>query len=121
MLKAPPIRSIFAIYGVNLKTESFYFFKKNTSNNLTELELDMEAHYPGFVVEGGIAYETRDTRQNILKGKACSGDGTVTYASLAYCKRWRSQIKVRVEELDQERNWEGDPAVALCRLHQGPD
>ena len=102
MLKPPPIGNIFAIYGINLKTESFYFFKKNTASApITELELDSEGQYPNFVCEGGIAYETKDSKQNMLDGKQCSGDGTVTYASLAYCKYWRNSIKVRVEELDQ--------------------
>ena len=101
MLKPPPIGNIFAIYGINLKTESFYFFKKNTTNTITELELDPDGTFPNYVCEGGIAYETKDTKQNMLKGKACSGDGTVTYSSLAYCKKWRKSIKVRVEELDQ--------------------
>lgn len=100
LLKPPPIEKIFAIYGVNLKTETFFFFKENTSNSLTKLELDPTGQFPNYVVEGGIAYETKDTKQNMLKGKPRSGDGTVPYASLAYCKKWRKEIKVRVEELE---------------------
>jgi len=101
LLKAPPIEKMLAIYGVNLKTETFFFFKKNTSNSLTKLELDPAGQFPNYVVEGGIAYETKDTKQNMLKGKQRSGDGTVPYASLAYCKKWRKDgVKVRVEELE---------------------
>jgi hypothetical protein len=41
MMKAPPIDKIFAIYGINLKTETCYFFKKNDSPNpVTSLALD---------------------------------------------------------------------------------
>lgn len=37
-LKAPPVDKILAIYGINLKTENFYFYKP--SNGLTKFELD---------------------------------------------------------------------------------
>ena len=45
MLKAPPIDKMFVIYGINLKTETFYFFKEDTSSNpVTKLQLDPEVH-----------------------------------------------------------------------------
>jgi hypothetical protein len=37
-LKAPPVDRLYAIYGINLKTENFYFYKE--SPGLTKLELD---------------------------------------------------------------------------------
>ena len=37
-LRAPAVDKIVAIYGINLKTETFYFYKP--SNGLTKLELD---------------------------------------------------------------------------------
>jgi hypothetical protein len=42
VLAAPPIDKIYAIYGINLKTETFYFFKPNTkkTNRISELVLD---------------------------------------------------------------------------------
>ena len=41
MLKAPPIDRMYAIYGINLKTETFYFFKENTSKKkITDFVLD---------------------------------------------------------------------------------
>src|SRR3990167_5467717 len=39
MLKAPPVDKIVSIYGINLKTEIFYFYK-DSPNGLTKLELD---------------------------------------------------------------------------------
>jgi len=53
----------------------------------------------------GYAYETPDTPQKIIKEltgqEGCrSGDGTVPYASLAYCEHWRKHLHVTVEELE---------------------
>eukprot|EP01094_Clydonella_sp_ATCC50884_P018051 TRINITY_DN3267_c0_g1_i1.p1 TRINITY_DN3267_c0_g1~~TRINITY_DN3267_c0_g1_i1.p1 ORF type:complete len:1413 (+),score=388.34 TRINITY_DN3267_c0_g1_i1:156-4394(+) len=101
MLKPPPIDKIFAIYGINLKTETFYFLRESQSSNpVTKLELDPDARLPNFKCEGGIAYESKDTRQNCLKGKQRSGDGTVPYASLAYCRRWAKDVNVRIAEIE---------------------
>ena len=38
-LKAPPVDRLFAIYGINLRTEAFYFYKKSSSG-ISALELD---------------------------------------------------------------------------------
>jgi len=102
-MKAPPIDKIFAIYGINLKTETAYFFKKNDSPNpVTSLCLDPDGKIPNYKCEGGIAFETKDTRQNCLKGKKRSGDGTVPYASLSFCKHWNGQngCKVKIAEIE---------------------
>lgn len=53
-----------------------------------------------FVCHGGIAYETKNTAQNKLRGKKRGGDGTVPYASLSYCLHWKNEIDVHVEELE---------------------
>lgn len=42
-LAAPPVDKILSIYGINLKTEIFYFYK--ASNGLTKLELDPTVCY----------------------------------------------------------------------------
>ena len=55
---------------------------------------------PNYVCQGGIAYETRDTKQRKLFRKCTSGDGTVPYASLSYCTHWSDTIDVTVEELE---------------------
>lgn len=38
-LAPPPVDKMLAIYGINLKTEIFYFYKES-SNGLTKFELD---------------------------------------------------------------------------------
>ena len=53
-----------------------------------------------FKCEGGVAYETKDTRQNSLKGQKRGGDGTVPYPSLSYCKKWKSEMNVRIAEIE---------------------
>ena len=53
-----------------------------------------------FVCSGGIAYETKNTAQNKLRGRKRGGDGTVPYASLSYCTHWKKEIDVVVEELE---------------------
>jgi hypothetical protein len=55
----------------------------------------------GYKCHNGIAYETRKTPQ--ADGRAASGDGTVPYASMAYCKKWKSSesTRVLVTELDK--------------------
>ena len=53
-----------------------------------------------FKCEGGVAYETKDTRQNSLKGQKRGGDGTVPYPSLSYCRRWKKDVNVRIAEIE---------------------
>lgn len=53
-----------------------------------------------FECVGGIAYETKATQQNKLRGRTRSGDGTVPYASLSYCSNWSDEIDVTIEELE---------------------
>jgi len=98
-LKAPPVDKILAIYGINLKTENFYFYKESV-NGLTKLELDTTGTMPNYVCSGGIAYETPDTPQPKLGGRKRSGDGTVPYPSLSYCSYWKSSVDVTIEELE---------------------
>ena len=50
--------------------------------------------------EGGIAYETKDTKQACLGGEARGGDGTVPYPSMSYCKKWKNSINVKVVEIE---------------------
>lgn len=53
-----------------------------------------------FKCEGGIAYETKNTRQNLLKGQKRGGDGTVPYPSLSYCKKWKGEVDVKIAEIE---------------------
>ncbi|KAL6052470.1 DDHD domain-containing protein [Balamuthia mandrillaris] len=120
VLHPPPISKLFVVYSINLETEAFFFYKANTSEDpklraLQPLVLDksgnVEKHTNrgnlGYVVRGGIAYETPDTKQKIIKditGEEVrkSGDGTVPYCSLHYPTYWESVpgLEVRIEELE---------------------
>ena len=67
----------------------------------------------GFVTEKGIVYETEQTPQQCLKKSTGilqkrSGDGTVPYSSLAWCKEWESEIPgmFRIYELSKAEHRE---------------
>ena len=49
VLEAPPIDNLYAIYGINLRTENLYFFKPNTARagkKITEYSLDSDVCSP---------------------------------------------------------------------------
>ncbi|ELR15075.1 C2 domain containing protein [Acanthamoeba castellanii str. Neff] len=110
ILKAPPVRRLYAIYGINLDTEIGYVFKREKSGSLA---LDDNSppsknglQNDGFVFKKGIVYETSKSKQGIVRemtgvdGFTC-GDGTVSYSSLNHCARWRNDIpQLTIEELD---------------------
>lgn len=118
VLQAPPIDRLYHIYGINLETEVFSFIKKDDETNVSPVVIDSSVHshhsasttadqkHQDFVIKDGIAYESASTAQPILEmltgtEKRCSGDGTVPYASLAYCKLWDgvNGLQVRVREI----------------------
>jgi len=77
------------------------YFYRPTEGGITDLALDPDGTIPGYKCQNGIAYETRNTPQ--VDGRSASGDGTVPYASMAYCKKWKNSdsIEVTVTELDK--------------------
>lgn len=91
ILSAPPISRMWNVYGINVKTETA-FLMKETRNGL-DLDTSDSPLFPGYEVSGGIVFETENTPQIGPKGFACSGDGTVPYASLAYpARKWAAHI-----------------------------
>ena len=101
VLAPPPIDNIYAIYGINLKTETFYFFKEcKAKKKVSDFVLDPTGKIGNFKCEGGIAYETKNTKQNVLKGQKRGGDGTVPYPSLSHCKKWKGSVNVKVAEIE---------------------
>ena len=115
VLSAPPIDKIIHIYGVNVETEVMTFIKKDNETLVTPFIVDLAAKDPNgyYTVKDGIAYETANTRQRIAdllgqKEVFISGDGTVPYASLAYCKYWNGVDNLQVEcrELEGEKHRE---------------
>lgn len=115
VLSAPPIDRLVHIYGVNVETEVITFVKKDNETLVTPFIVDLAAKDPHgyYVVKDGIAYETANTKQRIatMLGQQelfIAGDGTVPYASLAYCKFWNGvdNLKVECRELEGEKHRE---------------
>jgi len=120
-LKAPPVKNIKAVYGINLPTEVGAVYrrrkavveKKNKVVSLYTLDRNAKGKLnDGLVLENGVLKETPDTPQ-ILCGPTnfrssalakemvlCSGDGTVPYWSLQHVRTWERQCNVSVTELD---------------------
>lgn len=103
MLKAPPCKRVFHVYGVNLDTEWSYVYKSKDAMEIKRrgvaslgLELDSDAHLidKNFKIEKGIIFETPKSPQvSQSVGEDAvrrSGDGTVPYQSLRYSKSWNS-------------------------------
>eukprot|EP01094_Clydonella_sp_ATCC50884_P026463 TRINITY_DN7262_c0_g1_i1.p1 TRINITY_DN7262_c0_g1~~TRINITY_DN7262_c0_g1_i1.p1 ORF type:complete len:1217 (-),score=447.96 TRINITY_DN7262_c0_g1_i1:241-3612(-) len=98
----PPVDRMYAIYGINLRTECVYFFKESKSKEpVTKLVLDPDGFIQHYKCVNGIGYETKRTPQQ--DGRFCSGDGTVPYASLSHCRKWQAldDIDVRITELEK--------------------
>jgi len=100
----PPVDRLLVIYGINLPTETIYFYRASEQSGrerVTALELDPEASVKNYKCNNGIGYETRKTRQP--DGRSCSGDGTVPYASLSYCRKWDGTpgLELKVTEFEK--------------------
>lgn len=110
ILRPPPVERLYSIYGTNLDTEIAQVYVKDQNGRFVlednvpkETKAQLEAD--GLIIKKGIVYETPKMKQGIIKEVtnvpgAASGDGTVTYASLHHCSRWRDEIpKLKIEEL----------------------
>jgi len=121
--KAPPVKNIKAIYGINIPTEVGAVYRRRKAvverkhKVVSMYKLDHYARaepkgLDGYVLEKGILRETRETPQMLdgptkFKSSAtateflrCSGDGTVPYWSLQYVRTWEKHCKVSITELD---------------------
>lgn len=101
MVDPIPVENLYAIYGVNLETESFCFVRPAPAGADPPMELDTDGALPTHKCKAGIGYETKATPQKVLNGACRSGDGTVPYASLSYCQNWTNHINVKIDELEQ--------------------
>ena len=96
----PPIRRLWSVYGFNLQTEMCYFLKQKkgdlsldrVADRVHSGKRDSKTNPTGFMIDGGIGYETSDTFQTISRSY-CSGDGTVPYCSLSYGRKWEEDCK----------------------------
>eukprot|EP01117_Protostelium_nocturnum_P019541 TRINITY_DN8496_c0_g1_i1.p1 TRINITY_DN8496_c0_g1~~TRINITY_DN8496_c0_g1_i1.p1 ORF type:complete len:1132 (-),score=279.50 TRINITY_DN8496_c0_g1_i1:39-3434(-) len=105
VLEAPPgLKRLFCVYGVDVDTEISYYYKNHPTKGLI-IDTDAPNNIKGYNTVRGIVYETEDTPQDVLtkeNSTNCkrSGDGSVPYSSLCYCKTWKDQIQdLQVHEL----------------------
>lgn len=121
--KAPIVPRLVAVYGVNVKTERQYFYKRCDDPThehkapapstlagragVVALDLDADAQEraslpKGLEMENGIVFETPQTPQPFIDGVERCGDGTVPYESMAFCRTWQGLegIDVTVRELE---------------------
>ena len=112
-----PIKTVTAIYGINLDTEVAGVYKRNPSVRISlsnkhhtvqqMFVLDKEAMLnktgsTTHTIDNGTIYETKKTPQKIIGGgtEKKSGDGTVSYWSLQHCKTWQGQCDLTVHEIE---------------------
>ncbi|XP_020274244.1 phospholipid--sterol O-acyltransferase [Asparagus officinalis] len=111
----PPLKNVFCIYGIDSKTEVGYYFAPSGKP------------YPDNWIITDVVYEyegTLFTRSgNSISGNpgAASGDTTVAYNSLSWCKTWLGS-KVNITRAPQAEHDGSDVQVHLDVEHiQGED
>ncbi|WOK95390.1 phospholipid--sterol O-acyltransferase [Canna indica] len=111
----PPLKNIFCIYGTNLKTEVGYYFAPSGKP------------YPDNWIITDVIYEYEGAlfsrSGNSFNGEpgAMSGDGTVPYHSLAWCKTWLGS-KVNITRTPQSEHDGSDVQIETnVEHHQGKD
>ncbi|XP_024019167.1 phospholipid--sterol O-acyltransferase [Morus notabilis] len=106
----PPIRNVFCIYGTDLKTEVGYYFAPSGKP------------YPDNWIVTDVIYEIEGTLTsrsgNLIEGNpgVVSGDETVPYHSLSWCKSWLGP-KVNITRAPQSEHDGSDVQVELNVEH----
>uniref|UniRef100_A0A2P2L2X8 Phospholipidsterol O-acyltransferase isoform X1 n=1 Tax=Rhizophora mucronata TaxID=61149 RepID=A0A2P2L2X8_RHIMU len=107
----PPIKNVFCIYGIDLRTEVGYYFAPSGKP------------YPDNWIITDVIYEVEGSLYsrsgNLVEGNpgAASGDETVPYNSLALCKDWLGP-KVNITRAPQPEHDGSDVQVELNVVHQ---
>ncbi|KAL9168888.1 hypothetical protein ABFS82_04G044400 [Erythranthe guttata] len=102
----PPLRNIFCIYGTDLKTEVGYYYAPSGKP------------YPDNWIITDVIYELEGSLYsrsgNLVEGNpgAASGDETVPYNSLSWCKNWLGS-KVNITRAPQSEHDGSDVQVDL--------
>ncbi|XP_047308501.1 phospholipid--sterol O-acyltransferase [Impatiens glandulifera] len=111
----PPLRNIFCIYGVDMKTEVGYYFAASGKP------------YPDNWILTDIIYEIEGSLYsrsgNQVEGNpgATSGDETVPYHSLSWCKNWLGP-EVNITRAPQSEHDGSDVQIELnVTHHHGSD
>jgi len=112
-LEAPPVKRVYAVYGINCPTDVGYAIcrpsgvvqKEGRVKPSFVLDTNVRTeNADGYTINKGRILETRDTPQkNWSSGQTvhCSGDGTVPYWSLSVPQQWLSQsCDVRMKEIE---------------------
>ncbi|KAF2292689.1 hypothetical protein GH714_026724 [Hevea brasiliensis] len=107
----PPVKNVFCIYGIDLKTEVGYYFAPSGKP------------YPDNWIITDVIYELEGSlfsrSGNLVEGNpgAASGDETVPYNSLSLCKNWLGP-KVNITRTPQSEHDGSDVQVELNVEHQ---
>ncbi|KAK9087571.1 hypothetical protein Syun_029965 [Stephania yunnanensis] len=111
----PPLKNIFCIYGIDSKTEVGYYFAPSGKP------------YPDNWIVTDIIYESEGALIFFLSGHLVSGnpgvesgDGTVPYHSLSWCKTWLGS-KVNITRTPQAEHDGSDVQIELNAEHHGTD
>jgi len=111
LLSPPPVKRLWAIYGVNVLTEVSYYFKSNWKKDGIALDSNADklggkktakTNPKGLEIQEGVGYEGKDTLQSI-GGVQRSGDGTVPYCSLAYGTMWKEECEREGKEFEYQK------------------
>ncbi|KAI4349359.1 hypothetical protein L6164_009954 [Bauhinia variegata] len=106
----PPIRNVFCIYGIDSKTKVGYYFAPSGKP------------YPDNWIITDVIYESEGSlisrSGNLVEGNpgASSGDETVPYNSLAWCKNWLGP-EVNITRTPQSEHDGSDVQVELNVQH----
>ncbi|KAF6156226.1 hypothetical protein GIB67_030229 [Kingdonia uniflora] len=116
----PPLKNIFCIYGIDLKTEAGYYFApsgKPYPDNWIITDIIYEVEGALFSRQVSSLLFLRKSG-NLVSGNpgAASGDDTVTYNSLSWCKTWLGP-KVNVTRAPQSEHDGSDVQVHLNVEH----
>ncbi|GFP82929.1 phospholipid--sterol o-acyltransferase [Phtheirospermum japonicum] len=107
----PPLKNIFCIYGIDSKTEVGYYFAPSGKP------------YPDNWIITDVIYEVEGSLYsrsgNLVEGNpgAASGDETVPYHSLSWCKNWLGP-KVNITRAPQSEHDGSDVQVHFDADHQ---
>ncbi|RAL43450.1 hypothetical protein DM860_012591 [Cuscuta australis] len=107
----PPLKNIFCIYGIDLKTEVGYYLAPSGKP------------YPDNWIITDVIYEAEGSLYsrsgNLVEGNpgATSGDETVPYHSLSWCKNWLGP-KVNITRAPQSEHDGSDVQIHLNVDHQ---
>eukprot|EP01094_Clydonella_sp_ATCC50884_P019594 TRINITY_DN3870_c0_g1_i2.p1 TRINITY_DN3870_c0_g1~~TRINITY_DN3870_c0_g1_i2.p1 ORF type:complete len:791 (-),score=263.20 TRINITY_DN3870_c0_g1_i2:193-2565(-) len=108
ILRKPPVDNIWCIYGVNLPTETTYYFKEKDGKIAADTTMDNESQRmtpnnpSALKIVNGVGYEISDTPQPFLEGASRSGDGTLPYSSMAYARVWQQEEGANVDIIEVE-------------------